>query len=104
MRIVATLLGVVFSINLISLLINQVCFAHELDDIQPYGKMVEVDGKQMHVYSMGTAGQTIVLLPGYGVPLPCADFGPLMRELSKEYTVVCVEYFGVGFSDPTDKP
>jgi pimeloyl-ACP methyl ester carboxylesterase len=45
-----------------------------------------------------------VLLPGFGVALPCADFGPLMRELSKEYTVVCVEYFGIGFSEKTDTP
>lgn len=27
-----------------------------------------------------------------------------MRELSKEYTVVCIEYFGVGFSDGIDMP
>lgn len=58
----------------------------------------------MHVYAMGTGEKTIVLLPGFGVSLPSADFGPLMRELSKEYTVVCVEYFGTGFSDQTDTP
>jgi pimeloyl-ACP methyl ester carboxylesterase len=66
--------------------------------------MVEVNGKRMHVYSMGSGGKTIVLLPGFGVALPSADFGPLMRELSKQYTVVCVEYFGTGFSDQTDAP
>lgn len=104
MTIVAVILGVIISINLISLFINQVFFPHELDAIQPYGKMVEVNGKHMHVYSMGGGDKTIVLLPGYGVPLPCADFGPLMRELSKKYTVVCVEYFGVGFSDQTNTP
>jgi len=27
-----------------------------------------------------------------------------MRELSKEYTVVCIDYFGIGFSDLTDRP
>jgi pimeloyl-ACP methyl ester carboxylesterase len=66
--------------------------------------MVEVNGRRMHVYSMGKGGRTIVLLPGFGVALPSADFGPLMRELSKEYTVVCIEYFGLGFSDQTDAP
>ncbi len=39
-----------------------------------------------------------------GIPLPSADFGPLMRKLSEKYTVVCVEYFGVGFSSETSKP
>ena len=66
--------------------------------------MVEVNNKNMHVYSMGAGEETIVLLPGFGGALPSADFGPLMRELSKEYNVVCIEYFGVGFSDETDTP
>jgi pimeloyl-ACP methyl ester carboxylesterase len=53
---------------------------------------------------MGNGEKTIVLLPGMGVSLPCAEFGPLMRKLSKKYTVICVEYFGVGFSSETSKP
>ncbi|MDD3279851.1 MAG: alpha/beta hydrolase [Lachnospiraceae bacterium] len=52
---------------------------------------------------MGNKDKTIVLLPGLGVGLPCADFSPLMRSLGEEYTVVCVEYFGVGFSTLTDR-
>ena len=97
-------IGIIITINLISLFVNQVFFSKELDGIEPYGQLVDIDGRKMHVYAMGDGDKTIVLLPGYGVPLPCADFGPLMRELSKEYTVVCVEYFGVGFSDQTDTP
>jgi len=65
---------------------------------------VEVNEQKMHVYSMGNGEKTVVLLPGFGVSLPSADFGPLMRELSKEYTAVCIEYFGIGFSDRTDAP
>ena len=58
----------------------------------------------MHVYSMGSGEQTIVLLPGFANPLPSADFAPLMRALAKDYTVVCIEYFGIGFSDETNTP
>lgn len=58
----------------------------------------------MHVYSMGSGKNTIVLLPGMGTGLPSADFAPLMRKLSEKNTVVCVEYFGVGFSSETSKP
>ncbi|MFB0920608.1 MAG: alpha/beta hydrolase, partial [Oscillospiraceae bacterium] len=36
--------------------------------------------------------------------LPSAEFGPLMRRLGEEYKVVCVEYFGVGFSSETERP
>ena len=46
----------------------------------------------------------IVLLPGLGTPVPSASFGPLMRELAAEFTVVVIEYFGVGFSDQIDTP
>jgi len=104
MTIFLSVIGVIIAINLISLFINQVFFSKEIDGIEPYGELVEVNGRKMHVYSMGHGETTIVLLPGFGVPLPSADFGPLMRELSNEYTVVCIEYFGVGFSDQTDVP
>lgn len=100
----AVIIGIIVLLNLISLFINQVFFSSELDDISPYGELVEVNGEHMHVYSMGEGEKTIVLLPGYGVPLPSADFAPLMRALSKEYTVVSIEYFGVGFSDETQTP
>ena len=104
MTVILIIIGVITTLNLISLFINQVFFSKELKGIAPYGELVEVNGQKMHVYSMGTGETTIVLLPGFGVPLPSADFAPLMRELSKEYTVVCVEYFGIGFSDQTEAP
>ena len=100
----AVVFGVIVLLNLISLLINQVFFSNELDDIVPYGELVEVNGEKMHVYTMGNGRKTILLLPGFGLPLPSADFAPLMRELSKEYTVISIDYFGVGFSDTTDVP
>ena len=75
-----------------------------LSQIQPYGALVDVDGGQMHVYTVGSGAHTVVLLPGSGVALPSADFGPLMRKLAEKHTAVCVEYFGVGFSSQTDKP
>jgi len=101
---VLILFGFYISISLIAFAVNTVLSRGELDDIQPYGQMIDVDGKLMHVYSMGSGQQTIVLLPGLGVALPSADFGPLMRALSEQHTVVTIEYFGVGFSDLTDTP
>ena len=72
--------------------------------IEPYGRLVEVDDGKMHVVSMGSGGKKIVLLPGMGIPLPAADFAPLMRRLAQNHTVICVEYFGVGVSSVTAKP
>ncbi len=101
---VAIFLGILVCLNIIGFAVNKTFFAHELETAAPYGQMIEVNQQRMHVYSMGKGEKTIVLLPGFGVSLPSADFGPLMRELSKENTVVCIEYFGVGFSDQTDTP
>ncbi|MEI8199499.1 MAG: alpha/beta hydrolase [Eubacteriales bacterium] len=98
------IIGIIICLNVIGFAVNRIFFAHELDGIQPYGKMVDVNGRKMHVFSMGNGGKTIVLLPGFGVSLPSADFGPLMKALSREYTVVCIEYFGIGFSGRTDTP
>lgn len=104
MTILAIILGVIVSLNLIGFAVNKIFFSNELKAVAPYGQMVEVNGKKMHVNSLGAGEKTIVLLPGFGVALPSADFGPLMRELSKEYIVVSVEFLGAGFSEPTDTP
>lgn len=104
MTVFAIILGIIVCLNLIGFAINKLFFSNELEAVSPYGQIVEVNEQKMHVYSMGHGEKTIVLLPGFGVALPSADFGPLMRELSKEYTVVCIEYFGIGFSDQTNTP
>lgn len=104
LTIILIILGVIVLLNVIGFAVNKVFFADELQSVAPYGVMVEVNGHKMHVYSMGNGEKTIVLLPGFGISLPSADLGPLMRELSKDYTVVCVEYFGIGFSEQTDAP
>ncbi|MGE5422767.1 MAG: alpha/beta hydrolase [Ignavibacteriales bacterium] len=104
MKVLVIFLGIIVCLNIIGFAVNQIFFSNELEGVSPYGQIVDVNQHKMHVYSMGHGEKTIVLLPGFGVALPSGDFGPLMRELSKEYTVVCIEYFGVGFSDQVDTP
>lgn len=104
MIIVAIIIGVIGLLMLVGFIVNSIMSKGELENIEPYGKMIDVNGSKMHVYSMGSGEKTIILLPGLGVALPSADFGPLMRTLSKDYTVVSLEYFGVGFSDEVDTP
>jgi len=104
MTVLAIILGTIVCLNIIGFAVNKIFFSNELEAVSPYGQIVEVNEQKMHVYSMGDGEKTLVLLPGFGVSLPSADFGPLMRELSKEYTVVCIDYFGIGFSDLTDRP
>lgn len=104
MMIFGIIVAVIIMIMLVGGVLHATYFKGKLVQIKPYGQLVDVDDGQMHVYSMGNGEKTIVLLPGLGVGLPSADFGPLMRKLSEKYTVVCVEYFGVGMSSKTSKP
>uniref|UniRef100_UPI0003775C95 alpha/beta fold hydrolase n=1 Tax=Ruminococcus flavefaciens TaxID=1265 RepID=UPI0003775C95 len=71
---------------------------------QPLGKMVEVDGGQMCVYSKGSGDHTIVFMSGYGTPSPILDFKPLYDKLSGDFRIAVVEKFGYGFSDETTLP
>ena len=104
MRIALIVLGVVAGLNIMGLIINSLFFKNELKSMRPYGQIVSVAGGNMHIHSMGTAGEIIVLLPGLGVSLPSADFGPLMRKLRESFRVVAIEYFGTGFSDQASTP
>ena len=88
----------------VGFVLHPVLHRREMAALQPYGQWVDVEGSRMHVHALGDGAETIVLLPGFGVPLPSADFGPLLRELSQEYTAVSVEWFGVGFRDSVDTP
>jgi len=103
MMIFGIILAVITVCMLIGTILHATYFENKKEEIEPYGQMVDVYDGQMHVYKVGTGKETIVLLPGMGIGLPSADFGPLMRRLSERYTVVCIEYFGVGFSSQTKR-
>lgn len=103
MMILGIIVAVVTACMVIGGILHATYFKGKFDQIKPYGQLVDVDHGKIHVHSMGKGEKTIVLLPGMGVTLPAADFAPLMRKLSEKYTVVCVEYFGVGFSSETSK-
>lgn len=77
--------------------------AYEQKKYPPIGKVVEVDGKNMHIYTKGEGEHTIVLLSGLGTTAPALDYEPLINELTKNNKVVVVEYFDYGWSELTDK-
>jgi pimeloyl-ACP methyl ester carboxylesterase len=107
-RIVLTVIGVILAFNVllisVGVILRQTYFKERFARIQPYGQMVNVFDGQMHIKTLGDGPQTVVLLPGMGVGLPSADFGPLMRAFAEDYKVVVIEYFGVGFSSGSTRP
>ncbi|MCM1542012.1 MAG: alpha/beta hydrolase [Blautia sp.] len=70
---------------------------------KPLGQLVEVNGKQMSVYTEGAGPKTLVFLSGGGTCSPILDFRSLYSLLSDEYQIVVVEKFGYGFSDVVDE-
>ncbi len=69
---------------------------------QPLGKMIEVDGHNMCVYTEGDGEHTIVFLSGSGTASPILDFRSLYKLLSNDFKIVVIEKFGYGFSDIVD--
>lgn len=68
-----------------------------------YKKLVEVNSKNMNVYSIGEGEKTIVILSGFGIQSPVLEYKALAQKLSENYKVVILEYFGYGFSSKIDE-
>ncbi|GIO21425.1 alpha/beta fold hydrolase [Oceanobacillus sp. J11TS1] len=84
-------------------LFSNVMAAFEQKKYPPIGELVEVEGKDMHIYIKGEGDNTIVLMSGLGTAAPALDFEPLLNELAKNNKVVVIEGFGYGWSDLTEK-
>ncbi len=85
-----------------SYFIHQMQLSKEDKLIIPTGKMVEVNGHQIHVYIEGKGEETLVFMSGGGTSSPVLDFKSLYSLLSDKYRIVVVEKAGYGFSDITD--
>jgi len=83
---------------------NAIATASEKSHDAPPGTMVDLGYGRMHVYTAGTGGPSLVILPGWGDPCPTLDFKPLVDTLSRDYRVSVVDYFGYGWSDGTLVP
>jgi len=68
------------------------------------GKIVNVNGHDMHIFSEGQGTDTFVFMSGGGTRFPTKDFKPLWSLLSDKYRVVVVEKSGYGWSEATQNP
>lgn len=102
-KVVRNILFAIVTVCVVWFMIHLVMTKYEQQKYPARGEFVEVEGKQMHVYTKGEGENTIVLLSGLGTPAPAMDFEPLMNELSKTNKVVVVEAFGYGWSETTNR-
>lgn len=66
------------------------------------GKMVRAGDTKVHVHTIGTGSDNVLLLSGLGTASPILDFQALTSELQKKSRVTILEYPGYGWSDDTD--
>ena len=63
------------------------------------GKIVKVNGHDMHVFAEGKGNSTVVFVSGSGTPSSYADFYPLYNKISKYTRIVVCERPGYGYSE-----
>jgi len=105
------IVGIAIFLGVIAFIIGLFTMYHrfklrvERRKIVPNGRLVEVKGNKIHVYTEGNNenAPVILFLGGSVVAAPVYDFKPVWSELSKEYRIAVVERFGYGYSDLTVK-
>ena len=70
----------------------------------PIGKIVEINGHDMHIYTEGEGDETLVFLSGSGTAAPALDFKALYSKLNDQYHIAVVERAGYGFSEIASIP
>lgn len=69
----------------------------------PIGKLIDVNGTNIHIVAEGKEGKTIVFLSDWKTPNSYVDFYPLQKELTNYATVVTYDRPGYGWSDTNEK-
>lgn len=96
--------GTVMALSGLIFLGNLVLTARERATTPPPGRMVNVEGHRMHVWTLGHGTRNIVLMTGMGTVAPTVDFRPLAEALAADFRVSVVEPFGYGWSERTSRP
>ncbi|MFS0871909.1 alpha/beta fold hydrolase [Paenibacillus xylanilyticus] len=76
----------------------------DMKSYTPPGKLYEVSGRNMHLYTAGKGTSTVVMASGWGTPNPYVDFSPLYDRLKSHVKIAVYDRFGYGYSDYTERP
>jgi len=103
--IIILILLAIIVILLIALKVNHESkLRKEAEKFIPPGKMVEINGKMLHVFSKGQGDLTLVFMAGHGTSNPTLDFKPLWKRLVDDYRIAVVEKSGYGWSETSNTP
>lgn len=94
----------VFIILIVGIAYEQIGEYVDNKEYSPVGKLINVDGHNMHIWAEGTGDETVVFGVGYQMPSGYIDFYPLYSEISKHSRVAVYDRPGYGWSDVADTP
>ena len=75
----------------------------DLKSYKPVGRLYDVFGHKMHLYTEGQGATTVVFAAGWGTANAYVDFYPLYKGLSSQVKIAVYDRFGYGYSDTTGK-
>ncbi|MEN6313864.1 MAG: alpha/beta hydrolase [Clostridiaceae bacterium] len=74
----------------------------ESQDLKSYpapGKIINVDGHDMHIYIEGQGTETVVFAAGWGIECPYVEYSPIYTKLSKYTRIAVYDRPGYGWSE-----
>jgi pimeloyl-ACP methyl ester carboxylesterase len=106
--ILAYIFGILAAVILLLLIVSSINHGIKLKkeraDYQPPGKVIEINGKKLHMYAEGEGDFTLVFLSGHGTSCPTLDFKPLWKRLVDQHRILVVEKSGYGWSEVSGSP
>jgi pimeloyl-ACP methyl ester carboxylesterase len=79
----------------------------ERKDLSSYpapGKIINVDGHEMHIYSEGQGSETVVFAAGWGIECPYVEYSPIYKEVSHHTRIAVYDRPGYGWSEISNTP
>lgn len=103
LRIIGIIIGVIIGFLLIVILTSFINHKIQLSKedrlFVPSGRMIQVNGHNMHIHIEGQGNDTLVFMSGGGTSSPVLDFKSLYSLLKDKYKIAVVEKSGYGFSE-----
>lgn len=90
-------------IILIGCIYQQLCIHFTASGLGRMGKLINVDGTNMHLYEAGKGEIPLVFTSAIGSSVPYIDLFPIHHYLSNDHKVMLYDRPGYGWSDITSK-
>ncbi len=103
-NIFVTILALIIMVIGSGLIYEAVSERKDLANYPAPGKIVNIDGHGMHIYSEGQGSETVVLAAGWGIECPYVEYSPIYKEVSQHTRIAVYDRPGYGWSEISNTP